>query len=157
MEIMVVNQQAKIEWTPALEAVVTRALKQVAELHHLGAGVEVSVVLVDDEEIRRLNREYRKKDMPTDVLSFAANETTGEEPEYQVPREAEDVLGDVVVSLEMALRQSEEYGHSLSREVGFLVVHGMLHLLGHDHQDEESRAAMRAAEEVVLAAVGLDR
>ncbi|MDN5363206.1 MAG: putative rRNA maturation factor [Eubacteriales bacterium] len=116
-----------------------------------GLGVrEAGIILVDDEEIRRLNKEYRGIDSPTDVLSFALNE--GEEVEG-----ADFLLGDVYISMERAVAQAEEYGHSLLREVSFLAVHGLLHLLGYDHQTEEERQRMRQKEEEILEEFGLPR
>lgn len=156
MEIAVINQQTRVEWTPHLEAVVTDLMNAVARLHDLEEAAEATVVLVDDQRMQALNRQYRGQDCPTDVLSFAARESLAEEPSYQDPGE-DYLLGDIVISLETAVAQSEEYGHGLDREVGFLAVHGMLHLLGYDHQEEEETAVMRATEEKVLAAVGLNR
>lgn len=147
---MVSNLQEKVPVGEDLLALVERAA-QAALLEGGGPGTaEVSVALVDDEYIRRLNRAYRGKDSPTDVLSFAFREGD------QLPG-GEELLGDVVVSLEAARRQSLDYGHSYEREVAFLVVHGVLHLLGYDHQDEEGRRAMRDREEAVLSRLGLAR
>ena len=125
---------------------------------------EVTLTFVDDEEIHQLNRDYRGIDRPTDVLSFAMQEETDEEPAiiYEVESEDEEVpldgmLGDIIISAETAKRQSEEYGHSLEREIGFLFVHGFLHLLGYDHQDEASEAEMTSKQEAVLDRAGLRR
>lgn len=156
MEIAVINSQAKVEWTPDLEKTVVQVLDRVAVLQKLGEEAEVSVVLVDDLQIRALNRQYRGQDTPTDVLSFALREISEEEPSYDAPGE-DNLLGDIIISLETAREQSREYGHSLAREVGFLAVHGMLHLLGYDHQDEKELAAMRALEEDILASLELVR
>lgn len=107
--------------------------------------LEVSVALVDDEGIRRLNRDFRGVDAPTDVLSFPMDD----------PRQsgdAEALLGDIVVSVETASRQGEEFGHGLTREIGYLVAHGLLHLLGYDHETPQDKARMREAEERLLSA-----
>jgi len=117
---------------------------------------EVSILLVDDAAIRELNSLYRGIDAPTDVLSFAMNEDTAEGEGFTV-MEDDNILGDVVISLETASRQAEEYGHSLEREVGFLAVHGVLHLLGYDHAGDRDTARMRAREEEVLAGLDLPR
>lgn len=117
---------------------------------------EVSILLVDDAAIRELNSLYRGIDAPTDVLSFAMNEDT-EEGEDFVIMEDDNILGDVVISLERAKNQAEEFGHSLEREVGFLAVHGVLHLLGYDHSGEEDTREMRAQEEKILVRVDLNR
>lgn len=114
---------------------------------------EVSVSFVTDEEIHELNRTYRNVDRPTDVLSFALRE--GETFEG-VPDELEP-LGDIVVSVPTALRQATEYGHSAEREIGFLLIHGLLHLLGYDHEDEAGEAEMTGLQEAVLSKVGLHR
>ncbi|NPB06641.1 MAG: rRNA maturation RNase YbeY [Aquificae bacterium] len=104
-------------------------------------GVELSVYVTDDEEIRRLNRTYRKKDRPTDVLSFPLNERA----------DGYLLLGDIVISQDTAERQAEELGHSLKEEIKRLAVHGLVHLLGYDHEkggEEEKR--FRALEEEIL-------
>lgn len=115
---------------------------------------EVGVIFADDAYIRGLNREYRGIDAATDVLSFALDE--GEEPMVSGGPE-ETLLGDIIISLETAGRQAEEFGHSLEREVAYLTVHGMLHLVGYDHEEEEDRTAMRRQEENILSQLGIRR
>jgi probable rRNA maturation factor len=115
--------------------------------------LQVTLLLTGDPALRRLNRAYRGLDRPTDVLSFAQLEGA---PLALAPG-GSCALGDVALSFERAHRQAIEYGHSLEREVGYLFVHGMLHLLGHDHQSDADREAMRAAEERALATEGLSR
>lgn len=121
--------------------------------------VRVDVLITDDDHIQALNRDYRGVDSPTDVLSFPLQDVSAEgEPSegrrFVVPRQAMRNLGDVVISFPTARRQAEEYGHSLRRELAYLCVHGVLHLLGYDHEVEEERRAMREREETALAAVG---
>ncbi|QSO46104.1 rRNA maturation RNase YbeY [Alicyclobacillus mengziensis] len=117
---------------------------------------EVSVSLVTDEEIHELNQTYRNVDRPTDVLSFALRE--GDDDGFADFEELDlEPLGDIVISVPTALRQAEEYGHSPEREIGFLLVHGFLHLLGYDHQDEPAEAEMTRIQEQVLEEVGLRR
>lgn len=140
--------------TEQLQQIVMSVLHKAAEAYGLGENTEVSVVLADDEYIRKLNYQYREKDCSTDVLSFALNE--GEEPDI-VDGPDEVLLGDIVISLETAARQAEEYNHSLERELAFLTVHGMLHLLGYDHEREEDRCEMRSEEEHVLSLLGITR
>ncbi|MBE3646422.1 rRNA maturation RNase YbeY [Paenibacillus polymyxa] len=125
---------------------------------------EVALTFVNDDQIHELNRDYRGIDRPTDVLSFAMKETLDEELEiiYEPTEEnplndVPDVLGDIIISVQTAQAQSEEYGHSIEREIGFLFVHGFLHLLGYDHQDDASEAEMMGKQEAVLAQVGLAR
>lgn len=110
---------------------------------------EVDLTFVDDVTIQELNRTYRGLDAPTDVLSFSQTETTEEEPEF-VDLAGAQVLGDIVVSLETGLRQSREYGHSLTREIAFLTSHGLLHLLGYDHQTEADEERMLAKQNEIL-------
>jgi probable rRNA maturation factor len=120
----------------------------------LGDNVAVSVTCVDDERIHELNREHRGIDRPTDVLSFSQLE--GEEM-GGLPEGEPLPVGDIVISVERVAAQAEEYGHSFERELGFLVGHGMLHLLGYDHQTPEEEAAMMAKTEEILAELGLTR
>ncbi|MGQ9631248.1 MAG: rRNA maturation RNase YbeY [bacterium] len=109
-----------------------------AALKFEGVGrAEVSVLLTDDEEIRSLNRRYRGVDRPTDVLAFAMGECRSAAPD--------DILGDVVISVDTAQRQAEELGHSLERELEILLIHGILHLLGYDHDADGGEMAEREA------------
>jgi probable rRNA maturation factor len=134
------------------EQFVQKVLQTAGE--HLNTSGEVSVSFVSDDEIHELNRTYRGVDRPTDVLSFAFLE--GEE-DFPVPDEGAKLLGDIVISIPTAVRQAEEYGHSVEREVGFLLVHGFLHLLGYDHQDEDAEREMFGLQEEVLQKLGLTR
>ena len=114
--------------------------------------MEVSLTFVDSLEIRQLNSAYRGVDAVTDVLSFPQFETPGE-----IPIEGYILLGDVVICLDQALTQAETFGHSTEREILFLFVHSMFHLLGYDHHCEEEQSVMRQAEETILARLGLER
>lgn len=116
---------------------------------------EVSLTLVDDARIHELNRDYRGVDRPTDVLSFALQEETEDEPD--ILDYEDDLLGDIIISVERARAQAEEYGHSFERELVYLAVHGTLHLLGYDHEQEEDKVDMRRQEERVMSRVGLVR
>lgn len=150
-KIYITNDQKKLPFPPPLRQLVRQAVREALAREEFDAPAEVSVTLVDNEAIHALNREYRKVDRPTDVLSFPMFDEDFEDGERVV-------LGDIVLSLEKAASQAEEYGHSLEREVAFLVVHSVLHLLGYDH--EEGRAAeseMFARQEAVLSAMGLAR
>lgn len=140
--------------TQAMEQTMTAVLEKTAEVHELSPYTEVSLVLVDDDYIHELNRDYRGIDRPTDVLSFALNE--GEEPDV-IDGPQESLLGDIIISLPTALRQAEEFNHSLERELAFLAVHGMLHLLGYDHEEETDRQVMRQQEEHILVLLGITR
>lgn len=146
--------QEKIAITPKMNQTVTAVLDKAAQLLAIDAQAEVSVVFVDDEYIRELNRQFRGKDCSTDVLSFALNE--GDEPEILDGPE-ETLLGDIVISLETAIRQADDFGHSLERELAYLTVHGVLHLMGYDHEAEDAKAEMRRQEEQILALLGIGR
>jgi len=157
------NEQEAIEVPDAWIARLTELLRLAGEAEKIEDG-EVALTFTDDERIHELNREYRGIDRPTDVLSFAMQEDTDEELEivYEVEDESEpapvaDLLGDIIISVERAKAQSEEYGHSLEREIGFLFVHGFLHLLGYDHESEEEEAVMTAKQEAILQQAGLTR
>lgn len=137
----------------ALSATVLAAVAKVGELYGL-ENAEVSITLTDNPHIHAINREYRKVDRPTDVISFALNE--GEEPEIEGGAPI-NVLGDLIISVERAREQAAEYGHSVRREIAFLTVHGMLHLLGYDHIEEADRIEMRREEDFVMEKLGISR
>lgn len=113
---------------------------------------EISVTFVSLEEIHQLNRLYRQVDSPTDVLSFPQFEDLNE-----LPEEGEIMLGDVVICIDRAREQAEEFGHSFEREIIYLFVHSVLHLLGYDHMDEDEKKIMRRREEEVMENIGLKR
>ncbi|MDH6365116.1 putative rRNA maturation factor [Enterococcus sp. PF1-24] len=138
------------------------SLLQFAAAHlHLPEDAEMSVTFMDNAAIQVINREYRDKDAPTDVISFALEETGedelaiifDEEDEVGLPR----VLGDIMISIERAAEQAEEYGHSYERELGFLAVHGFLHINGYDHMTPEDEAEMFGLQKEILEAYGLKR
>lgn len=113
--------------------------------------VYLSVALINNEEIQRINRDFRDKDQPTDVISFAYHETE----DYLIG--PYDTLGDIVISLERVEEQRKEYGHSFKRELFYVLTHGILHLLGYDHMNEEEKKEMRAREEEILGKYGIVR
>ena len=115
---------------------------------------EVSIILVDNAYIQQVNKQYRGIDNPTDVLSFSQLEEEEEEPSLE---DTDTLLGDIFISIERAVLQAEEYGHSFAREVAYLTAHGMFHLLGYDHNTEEEREVMRQKEEEVLAELNITR
>ncbi|MEH7084065.1 rRNA maturation RNase YbeY [Neobacillus drentensis] len=127
------------------------AKKQDVEEHS-----EVSVTFVSNERIQEINREYRDKDKPTDVISFAMEEL-GEGEMELVGAEMPRVLGDIIISVPKAIEQAEEYGHSFLRELGFLAVHGFLHLLGYDHMTAEEEKEMFTLQKDILDEYGLKR
>lgn len=125
-----------------------RAITCALEPEGLAGDVEVSLVLTDDPSVRKLNAAYRGIDSTTDVLSFPME--GGEGTRFVSPSDAVKQLGDIVISVPKAQEQAVEYGHSFERELAYLTVHGLLHLLGYDHEEEMEREAMRAKEESAL-------
>jgi probable rRNA maturation factor len=119
-------------------------------------GSELSVTFVSNERIREINSEYRKKDSATDVISFAMEEMGEEEMEI-VGADMPRVLGDIIISIERTQEQAEEYGHSFERELGFLALHGFLHLLGYDHMEPDDEKEMFAKQKEILDQYGLTR
>ena len=155
IKVNIENQQKAIKVPTGVRMLIRRCCHAVLELEQFEGSAEVDVSLVDNEQICAINREQRNIDMPTDVLSFPL----GENGVYdQNPATGAYMLGDIVISLERAAAQAEEYGHSFRREVGYLTVHSMLHLLGYDHVDGGLEAVrMREKEEAVMLSVGLPR
>jgi probable rRNA maturation factor len=146
------ENQSGAELAPGTEDRLTEVIRLGLERAEKTGGYEVSVTFTTPDEIRRLNREYRGNDSVTDVLSFTYDE------EWQnVPSGMPMVLGDIVICIERAKEQAEEYGHSLTRELAFLTAHGLMHLLGHDHEDDDEERAMMAEQEAVLSALGILR
>ena len=140
------NDQDIIELTAALRSVVKKAINAALDYQEIDFPCEISVTFTDNDKIHELNREYRGKDAPTDVLSFPMFEAG--EIEYDDESGEPCALGDIVISLERAKAQSEEYGHSLEREAAFLAVHSVLHLLGFDHEtSEEDEVYMKESAE----------
>lgn len=153
MPVLVSNLQEEIPVEDNLVQMVEAVVQESLKHEDYSPDAEVSMIFVDDNYIRSLNAEYRDIDKATDVLSFALNE--GEEMPEEA--EAEDLLGDIVISLPTAKRQAEEYGHSFEREVAYLAAHGSLHLLGYDHMTDEDREVMREKEETILGKLGITR
>ena len=168
MEIILSNLPENLEVDEKLSDTVKEAVEKVGQLYALD-NAEVSITLTDNEHIHEINREYRKVDRPTDVISFALNE--GDEPniEGEIPV---NMLGDIIISVEKAIEQAGDYGHSVRREIAFLTVHGMLHLLGYDHIEEAyhelskmqfhhieeaDRVEMRKEEDFVMEQLGISR
>lgn len=147
--------------------VIEKVVEKTLEMEECPYECEVSISLVDNDAIRDVNREFRELDIPTDVLSFPMAEYKkpadfgifdGEEGRlYFNPETGELLLGDIMISLERADEQAEEYGHSLEREVAFLVAHSVLHLIGYDHMEDEERLLMEEKQERVLQALGITR
>ncbi len=139
------REEEERPWTPALQKAMEVALRLEGKNSE---DYEISLSFVDDAEIRALNRDYRGVDKVTDVLSFPMDEDF---PVLPV------MLGDIVINLEQAKRQGEDYGHGLARELVYLVVHSMFHLLGYDHEELEDKKKMRQREEAVMQELDLSR
>ncbi len=147
------NEQKKETVTPSLRALIRRAVKASLEYEKVTFAPEVSVTFTDNEGIRELNASHRNIDRATDVLSFPLFEK-----EDLTEATDGDALGDIVISLERAREQANEYGHSFEREVAFLTVHSMLHLLGYDHETSEAdEKEMFFKQEEILKTIGLVR
>lgn len=144
LKIWLRNEQKALPLTFSMRRIIKKSARGAFRTLEKGGKRSVSVLVCDNAAIRELNAAWRKIDKETDVLSF--------------PMEDDGVmLGDIVLSLEKAYSQAEEYGHSPAREIGFLTVHSMLHLYGYDHMEEEERKEMRAMEEKILSEIGLLR
>ncbi|MCI5844763.1 MAG: rRNA maturation RNase YbeY [Oscillospiraceae bacterium] len=155
VKVMVKNNQKAVKVPVGIRLLIRRCCQAVLVMEKFPHDAEVSVSFVSNAEIRNLNKIYRQKDRVTDVLSFPL----GVNGKYDISKETGyALLGDVVISLETAMRQAEVYGHSLEREIGFLTVHSMLHLLGYDHENSPlEERQMREKEETVLAELGVSR
>ncbi|APH04341.1 rRNA maturation RNase YbeY [Bacillus weihaiensis] len=127
-----------------------------AEIENVKQDAELSITYVTNERIQEINREYRDKDQPTDVISFALEEMGEGEMEI-IGLDQPPMLGDIIISIPRAVEQAEEYGHSFIRELGFLACHGFLHLLGYDHMNEEDEQMMFTKQKEILDRYGLKR
>ena len=139
LKLMITQQNVRVPWR--LKTAAVKAARTAAKCEDKGGSV--SLMFTDDAGIQDLNRDFRQKDAATDVLSFPSGEAA--------------FLGDIALSLQRAQRQADEYGHSLRREVAFLTVHAMLHLMGYDHENEDDEAAMRARQRDILEKAGFER
>ena len=140
------------------EKLIKEVVSRVLEEEKVLPEVDVYITLTNNEEIHKINKEYRDVDRPTDVLSFPMyerDEIAG--LKNDTDDEIEKILGDIIVSIEKVREQAEEYGHSFERELAYLVTHGMLHLLGYDHMIEEEKAVMRKREEEILETLNITR
>ena len=155
LKVAISNTQKEFKIPTGIRLLIRKCCHAVLQTEEMQGNYEVSVLFVDEEQIQRLNKEHREKDIPTDVLSFP----TGNEGDFTVDRDTGvTLLGDIVLSIPAVYRQAEQYGHSIRREFAYLTVHSMLHLLGYDHEENGiARVRMREKEEDVLARLGLQR
>ncbi|RIL29594.1 rRNA maturation RNase YbeY [Staphylococcus equorum] len=139
----------KSEWLTQIDKLLTFAKEQ----EQIDSDAELFVTFVDKTEIQEINKMYRDKDKVTDVISFALEEDEPEIIGLDMPR----VLGDIIICTDVAQEQADSYGHSFERELGFLALHGFLHLLGYDHIDEQDEKEMFGRQDQILNAYGLTR
>lgn len=161
MKVSFLNQQDKYKINRELKALIKKCALASLEYMEFDTNVEISIMLTDNEGIRTLNNMHRNIDRATDVLSFPMFEYDEDgniiEDYAEFNEMGELCLGDIVISLERAAEQAEEYGHSFEREVGFLTVHSMLHLLGYDHMTPEDEEEMFGYQREILDETGLVR
>ncbi len=159
MAVEIVDNQNKIALTDDYIEYIERGTRLILDMHQIEKEPEITLVFCDDEEIHQLNFQYRHMNKATDVLSFpqydslTAIQETIRHQNQQLPL----LLGDIIISLETAVKQSQEYGHSLTREIIFLYVHGLLHLLGYDHLEDEDLNKMRDKEREIMNLLALAR
>ena len=155
IKVVITNDQNAVKIPKGIRMLIRRCCTAVLTMEEFKGNAEVSVKLVDNEQIREMNKTYRNIDKETDVLSFPL----GVDGVYDINLDTgEAQLGDIVLSVEKAIEQAERYGHSLQREVGYLTVHSMLHLLGYDHENGGLELLhMREKEEHALTELGLKR
>jgi probable rRNA maturation factor len=146
--MIIINVLTNIEIADGIEKAISKSAEETLKLENI-KDCEVSIVLMDDPEIQRLNAIYRKVDAPTDVLAFAMRE--GEDGDLNV-----EILGDVVISIPTAERQANEFGHSLEAELSLLVTHGVLHLLGYDHAERDEADVMQEKQKEVVYSLGYE-
>jgi probable rRNA maturation factor len=159
--IIIENEQNKVIIDEKINILITKTIELCMKSEKLDKDYEVSVVIVDDEEIREINKQHRDIDKSTDVLSFPMvefvnGELISDEGDYDMDID-ELMLGDIVISAETAVRQSAEYGHSFEREIAFLTAHSCFHLLGYDHMEEDEELIMTGKQEAILREIGLTR
>lgn len=155
IRVIITNDQKVMKIPTGVRMLIRRSCNAVLTNEDFPEDAEISVTIVDDEKIHELNRTYRNVDKSTDVLSFPLGENGVYDTNYDTGFK---ILGDIVISIEHAYMQAEKYGHSLQREIGFLTVHSLLHLLGYDHENGGLEAVrMREREEAALTQMGLKR
>jgi probable rRNA maturation factor len=160
-KVFIENEQSQSEFTQAYGELLKKTALCCLEEENIEAGCEINILITDDTAIRDMNRQFRDIDKPTDVLSFPMADIVkgriiDEGGDFDID-EGLLVIGDIVISIETAIKQSEQYGHSLERELAFLTAHGMFHLLGYDHMESRDEEAMMAKQEIVLDKLGLKR
>lgn len=148
MNLLFDDRQEDIEITNEMLDIVKKSIEKVLKEEDLDDNVQVSISFVGDDEIKELNRDFRGVDSSTDVLSFPMDD------EFQIE---ETMLGDVIINTKRVMEQAEEFGHSNTRELSYLTVHSILHLLGYDHIEEEDKVIMRSKEKAIMKSLEIYR
>lgn len=148
MNLLFDDRQEDIEITNEMLDIVKKSIEEVLKEEDLDDNVQVSISFVGDDEIKELNRDFRGVDSSTDVLSFPMDD------EFQIE---ETMLGDVIINTKRVMEQAEEFGHSNTRELSYLTVHSILHLLGYDHIEEEDKVIMRSKEKAIMKSLEIYR
>ena len=153
---VLIDNRTDFEITPETEKLFNDVITESLRYEEFDPQCEISLSIVNNDEIQEINKQYRNIDAPTDVLSFPL--LTFEEGEQADVNENDEImLGDIIISIEKAISQAEEYGHGLKRELAFLTTHSMLHLMGYDHMEDEEREEMFAKQEAILNNLGITR
>ena len=160
-ELIIENEQNKIEFTDDMRELMQKVCDEALKYEECDFDAQISITITDNEGIHEMNNMYRGIDRPTDVLSFPMLEfdSAGDiiENEFEYDENGRIMLGDIVISLERAIAQAEEYGHSAERELAFLCAHSMLHLLGYDHENDSDEDEMFTRQEAILNNLGITR
>lgn len=156
VRVNIYNKQKIIKIPTGLKLLIRRCCCAVLYDEGIDFPTEIDITFLDNEQIQKLNLEYRNRDFPTDVLSFPLSENGTFDKNHET---GASMLGDIAISIEKAVRQAEIYGHSFNREIAFLIVHSVLHLLGYNHEDVDGIEAvkMREREESILKQLGLSK
>lgn len=160
-KIFIENEQSVLTLEKNHVSLLEKTVLTCLQDENITIGCEINILITDDVSIKQINQQFRNIDRPTDVLSFPIidmknGRIISEEGDYDLDEELL-LLGDIVISMETAQRQAEQYGHAIERELAFLASHGVFHLLGYDHMEKDEEAVMLAKQEAVLAKLGLKR
>ncbi len=153
MQLSIENEVIDRPLPPEYEALIEKTVRTTLEIEEFEDNVEISLRFVNAAGIKALNRDYREKDMVTDVLSFPQYTEDG----WDAFEDEPVFLGDIVICLDQAILQAETFGHPLERELAYLVCHSVLHLLGYDHEEQADKSAMRTQEKMIMKAMGLEQ
>jgi probable rRNA maturation factor len=153
VRVIIVDKQKEVKIPTGIRMLIRRCCNAILKFEQIKGSVEVSVILADNAYLQSLNKQYRNKDVPTDVLSFS----TTKNGVYDIdPETGAKLLGDIIISVDKVVEQSNHYGHAIQREMAYLVAHGLFHLLGYDHEKSTlDKANIREKEEKIMEVLGL--